>query len=171
MKHQEIPVRAGSTIVVLLFVLAALYLLSQIGTETRYSARGKLFAQPRFWPAVAVGGMVLFGVLHLARTWRTGWSGGLHEAVQWLRALEFVAWFMIYVVAVPLIGYLAATILFTLLLAFRMGYRRPSQLWMAVAMGIAVVVIFKAGLSVKIPGGAIYEYLPSAMRSFMIVNF
>lgn len=171
MKVQEKPIRPGSTVVAVLFLIVAVYLLSQLGTETRFSARGKLFAQPRFWPAVGVIGMVFFGVAHLATTWRSGWSGWVSEAGHCLRAMEYVAWFMVYVVIVPKIGYLAATILFTLFLALRIGYRKPRQLLLAVAMGIAIVVVFKAGLAVKIPGGEIYEYLPDALRSFMIVNF
>jgi hypothetical protein len=41
----------------------------------------------------------------------------------------------------------------------------------AVLVALAVVVVFKSFLSVKIPGGAIYEYLPDALRSFFILNF
>ena len=37
--------------------------------------------------------------------------------------------------------------------------------------GLGIVLVFKAALSVKIPGGAIYEYLPDTLRNFLIVNF
>ena len=36
---------------------------------------------------------------------------------------------------------------------------------------IAVVVIFKTLLQVKVPGGAIYELLPTALRSFFLTYF
>ena len=41
----------------------------------------------------------------------------------------------------------------------------------AVLFGLATVVVFKSFLSVKIPGGMIYEYLPGAIRTFFILNF
>ena len=56
-------------------------------------------------------------------------------------------------------------------LAFRAGYRGPRMLCAAALTGLSIVLIFKTTLSVKIPGGAIYEYLPDIFRNFMIVNF
>jgi len=166
---------AGNMLFAILFAVFSAWLVSQIGAETRYSASGKLFAQPRFWPAVGVGGMLFFGLAHLLGTW---WSrdgstvaNSLAESLNWIRALEYLGWFMAYVYVVPEIGYLLATVIFTFLLCLRVGYRKPRQLAFAVAMGIGVVVVFKTGLSVKIPGGQIYEYLPDTLRQFMIINF
>ena len=172
MKLPHHTARTGEMFFVLLLLLAALFLLSQIGAETRFSARGKLFAQPRFWPAVGVIGMVLFGAGHLLVRWRMR-AGGLlsQELFVWVRALEYLVWFMLYVRAVPLIGYLLATILFTVLLSLRQGYRGGRELIKAAALALAIVLVFKTFLSVKIPGGQIYEHLPDALRNFMIVNF
>lgn len=78
---------------------------------------------------------------------------------------------MMYVAMVPVLGYLASTIIFTVLLALRQGYRGIRNLCAAALLGLAIVLVFKTGLSVKIPGGAVYEYLPSSLRSFMIINF
>tara|TARA_Y100000739_G_scaffold164611_1_gene142639 strand:+ start:1186 stop:1422 length:237 start_codon:yes stop_codon:yes gene_type:complete len=78
---------------------------------------------------------------------------------------------MVYVFFVPLLGYLISTILFTTLLAFRMGYRNSKILFFAFSLGVSIVVIFKTVLSVKIPGGLLYEFLPGVFRNFMIVNF
>ena len=166
---------AGNMLFAILFAVFSAWLVLQIGAETKYSSSGKLFAQPRFWPAVGVGGMLLFGLAHLLMSWRSSVNGtvanALAESFNWIRAFEYLGWFMAYVYAVPKIGYLLATIIFTFLLCLRAGYRKPKHLALAVAMGIGVVVVFKAGLSVKIPGGAIYEYLPDALRNFMIINF
>ena len=163
--------RAGGLIFVALFLDFSVFLLSQLGAETKFSSKGKLFAQPRFWPAVGVALMVGFGLLHLATSWRdrAGWALG--EVSYWLRALEYLGWFMVYVWAVPIIGYLAATLILMVLLAFRQGYRSGGQLLVAALVGFAIVLVFKTGLSVKIPGGAVYEYLPGGLRNFMIVNF
>ena len=78
---------------------------------------------------------------------------------------------MVYVFAVPQIGYLLATVIFVTLMALRVGYRGPRMLGIAAATGLGIVLIFKTALSVKIPGGAVYEHLPDALRNFMIVNF
>lgn len=169
--QEESERRPGELIFITLFVTFSVFLLTQLGAETKFSAKGQLFAQPRFWPAVGVISMVGFGLLHLATSWRdrTGWSPA--EVVTWVRAVEYLAWFMVYVAVVPLLGYLLSTVLFTMLMAFRQGYRSTRHLVAAGLLGLAIVVVFKTGLSVKIPGGAIYEYLPGGLRNFMILHF
>jgi hypothetical protein len=56
------------------------------------------------------------------------------------------------------------------LLALRLGYNARMAAWSAVG-GLATVLLFKTFLSVKVPGGAIYEYLPNGLRAFMITYF
>lgn len=165
------PVR-GQSLFAIVFVVASLLLLSQLGNETRWAKGTQLFAQPRFWPAVAVGGMVLFGLLHLRALPRKRLRhADLVEWRIWFFALEWVLWFLDYVMVVPLLGYLPSTLIFVLLLAWRVGYRSRKMLWISAAFAVAVVVVFKTFLQVRIPGGAVYEYLPGALRSFLILNF
>lgn len=152
---------------------AALFLASQIGNQTTWLPGYPFVAQPAFWPTVSIGGMVVFGACELWQAWRSnrarrGESIAL-EVLDWLRALEFVAWFMAYVWVTPFVGYLPTTIVFTAALSWRLGYRRPGTLAAAVLTGIAVVIVFKSFLSVRIPGGALYEYLPETLRNFMIL--
>lgn len=164
--------KPGEILFIGLFFAVSVVLLTQLGDQAKFSAKGKLFAQPAFWPAVAIIGMVAFTGLHLLTKLRHRAKSGLKaELAIWLRAFEYVGWFMIYVIAVPRVGYLPCTVLFTVLLALRMGYRKPSTLFYAGVSGLAIVVIFKTILGVKIPGGALYEYLPDGIRSFMILNF
>ena len=158
-----------------MFALALLavsvLLISQIGGQTRWTENTKLFAQPRFWPAVALGGMTLLAALHLWRLpWRHVTRYDRFEARKWSRALEYAVWFMGYVLAVPIAGYLPVTLIFVPLLAWRMGYRTPAMMAISLGFALAVVVLFKSFLSVKIPGGAVYEYLPDTVRSFFILN-
>ena len=163
--------RPGNLAFVISFVVFSALVLSQITSETKFSSRGPLFAQPRFWPAVGLTGMVGFGVAYLATHWRKHSAGWLREVLSWVRAIEYFVWFMIYVAAVPIIGYLGATVCFTVLLALRQGYRDWRRITISALLGVAIVLLFKTGLGVKIPGGAVYEFLPSALRNFMIVNF
>ena len=172
-EHETPEIRPGGVLFAVLFLLAAVFLLSQLGAETKFSGKTiwskKLFAQPRFWPAVGVIGMCLFGAAHLFVTWRRRVPGTTREALTWARALEYLVWFMAYVFAVPVIGYLPASIIFAVALAARAGYRSRGMLGAAALTGLGVVVIFKALLQVKIPGGAIYEHLPDGLRNFAIL--
>ena len=167
------PIRAGHAAFVALFLLAALVLLSQLGAQTKFSAKGALVAQPRFWPGVGVLGMCSFGALHLLLLWRgrDRAPGLLVELAQWARACEYLGWFMVYVWTVPLLGYLPTTLLFTPALAFRLGFRSARALTLSLLLGLAIVFVFKTGLSVRIPGGLLYETLPDGLRNLMIVYF
>ena len=113
-----------------------------------------------------MGGLHLYR-LPWHRTTRYDWG----EARKWAFVGEYVLWFMAYVVAVPILGYLPVTLIFVPLLAWRMGYRSRKMMAISIGFAIVVVVLFKSFLSVKIPGGMIYEYLPTAARSFFILNF
>ncbi|MEL6234365.1 MAG: tripartite tricarboxylate transporter TctB family protein [Pseudomonadota bacterium] len=152
---------------------AALVLLALLGRETTWVNGQPLTRQPGFWPAVSIGGMVLFGAAELIRLWlRERRSGGASigpELVRWVRAGEFVAWFMAYVWLVPQLGYLPVTLIFCAALAWRLGYRSARMIWVALVTGLTVVVVFKSLLKVSIPGGAVYEALPEAARNFMIL--
>ncbi|MDH3661034.1 MAG: tripartite tricarboxylate transporter TctB family protein [Alphaproteobacteria bacterium] len=164
--------RPGALLFALLFLALSLSLLSQLGNEAKFSAKGNWVAQPAFWPAIGVIGMSVFGALHLlTQHRREGFAGSLGEAAVWLLSLEYFAWFMAYVFVVPVIGYLPATLIFTTALALRAGYRDGWMLGAAALTGLGVVLVFKTLLSVKIPGGALYEYFPAAMRSFLMTNF
>lgn len=164
--------RCGDLVFAVIFLLFSVFLLSQLGEETQWIKKSKLFAQPAFWPAVSVIGMTVFGAFHLlGSVLSPRIYGRLQEVTFWLRSLEYAGWFLVYVRAVPIIGYLPATLIFLPLLAFRAGYRDKKTLLALAAVGFSVVVIFKSFLAVKIPGGAVYEYLPDFMRSFMLVNF
>ncbi len=162
----------GALIFAALFLAGALALFSQLGAETAFSAKGKLVAQPAFWPAIGVGGMVLFALGHLVGLVCRGVpAGGAAEAAVWLRSGEYLAWFMVYVFAVPVAGYLPSTLAFAVALALRAGYRGRRQLVAAALTGLAIVLTFKTLLAVKIPGGAAYEHLPKALRSAAILYF
>ncbi len=164
--------RPGGLIFASVFLAAALFLLSQLGSQAKFSAKGQLFAEPAFWPAVGVIGMSLFAGLHCLGQFRQrGRFGGLREAGIWLKSLEYLIWFMVYVFAVPIIGYLPASLIFATLLAFRAGYRHRRMIGAAGLMALGVVLLFKTALSVKIPGGALYEYLPDTLRSIAMINF
>jgi hypothetical protein len=160
----------GDLVFAVLFLLISAFLVSQLGDQASWVKRTRFFAQPAFWPTVSLIGMLFFAALHCLGSFlspRTPGRGA--ELMLWLRSLEYAAWFLVYVWVVPMIGYLGATILFTLMLTYRVGYRTKSMFIGATAMAVGIVVIFKAFLQVKIPAGQIYEYLPDGIRNFMLL--
>lgn len=164
----------GDIVCAVAAVVSALFLLSQLGSQTIWIKGIPLGTQPRFWPAVSIFGMISFGLIYFIGSLRhvakqEGATG--REILFWLRSLEFTIWFMVYVFITPVIGYLTSTILFCLLLAIREGYRSMGSLVIAAFMGAAIVLLFKTFLQVRIPGGIVYEYLPDGIRNFMILNF
>ncbi|MFC2967784.1 tripartite tricarboxylate transporter TctB family protein [Acidimangrovimonas pyrenivorans] len=162
--------RPGDFVIAFLSFAFALFLAANLPFQTTWVARTKPVAQPAFWPAVAIGFMVLFSTLHMIGALVSERiPGRLAEVIQWLKALEYVAWFMAYVMLVPWLGYLPSTLLFTVTLTYRLGYRGWRWSALALLFGVVVVVLFKTLLHVKIPGGAAYELLPgAALRSFFL---
>lgn len=150
----------------------SLFLLVNLSSQTTWAANTKLLAQPAFWPYAAVIAMVVFSTLHLISALMSEkLEGRWTEILFWLRSVEYAGWFMIYVIIVPQLGYLPTTILFAVALAYRLGYRSFKYLSSAAAFGAVVVIVFKSLLQVKVPGGAVYEYLPTALRSFFLTYF
>ncbi|MEM7170754.1 MAG: tripartite tricarboxylate transporter TctB family protein [Pseudomonadota bacterium] len=173
--------RPGEFFFILALTVIAAILLAQIGDQTKFYKRLKLPTQPGFWPAVGLGGMVLSGAALAVSAWykrrREGASGqdlqeqDLQEMVFIARAGEFMLWFMFYVWITPWAGYLASTILFVMCLAWRAGYRTTGMQALSAGLAVFIVVLFKSFLSVKIPGGAVYDLLPPDLQSFMAINF
>ncbi|MCB1355007.1 MAG: tripartite tricarboxylate transporter TctB family protein [Maritimibacter sp.] len=162
-KRGQLPFAGG-------FLLISALLAALLWDQTVWKAGTDLFSQARFWPAIGVFGMVGFTALHLWHLPRRKFvPADRAEARNWLQVFEYVAWFLAYVWLVPLIGYLPVTLAFAAALSWRMGYRSRKMLWISVAFGLAVVILFKMFLQVKIPGAALYELLPGAVRNFFIL--
>ena len=162
--------RPGDLVFAIFFLALSIFLLSQIGGETKWVKGTKLFAQPAFWPGVGLIGMCVFAAGHCIGSLRSVKTAGRNqELLLWLKSVEYALWFMAYVWIVPVIGYLPATLLFVLTLTIRIGYRGRRTLFSGLLMGAAIVLIFKGLLSVKIPGGQLYEYLPDGLRNFMLL--
>ena len=162
---------AGQVVFVATFFAVSLFLLSQIGNQTEWNANARnIAAQPRLWPAVALILMVAcFGLqwrlLKRRKPNRLDWI----EVRRWVEPLEYLAWFILYVFAVPRLGFLPMSLLFACALTWRLGYRNKGAMWCAVGFAVAVTALFKGFLGVNIPGGQIYEFLPSSVRTFFLV--
>lgn len=152
----------------LVFLGASLVLLVQIDSQTVWSTGKALTAQPRFWPAVGLAMMAGFGALHFGQLRGAGWGGTGAELWMWLRGVEYAGWFLLYVMSVPYLGYLPASVLLAVVLTLRLGFR--GWVWMGASLGLAVgiVVLFRALLRVHVPGGALYHALPDPLSRFFL---
>jgi hypothetical protein len=164
--------RPGDIVFAWAFLAISVFLLSQLANETAINSSGKLYARPYFWPAISLSGMALFAALHLVGSILSERiEGRWREILFWVRSIEYALWFLAYAMIVPTIGYLLSSIILLVLLVIRVGYYDKKSIGYAALAALVIVVIFKAFLRVKLPSGAVYEYLPDAIRQFMMVNF
>ncbi len=164
--------RPGNLLFAAIFLVMSVVLVSQIGSQTVWKTSTKFSSQPALWPIISLVGMTAFALLNwISAVVSPKIEGRLAEVLFWVRSLEFVLWFMAYVLIVPLLGYLPSTILFAIFLTVRVGYRTPKMIGFSMLTAVGVVVIFKSFLQVKVPGGQAYEMLPDQLRSIMLIYF
>ncbi|MEP1765134.1 MAG: tripartite tricarboxylate transporter TctB family protein [Sulfitobacter sp.] len=164
--------RPGDIVFAWFCLIVAVFLLSQLFDQTAYKAGGKLFAQPRFWPAVSLGTMSVFAALHLlgsALSERI--EGRWQEVWLWITSLEYAGWFMVYAIVVPYVGYLPTTVLFAIVMVIRVGYRSKKMILAAAGSALFIVLLFKTFLKVNLPAGLLYEQLPDGLRQIMLTYF
>ena len=164
--------RPGDIVFAWVALVGSVLLLSQLADQTAWKNGGKLFAQPRFWPAVSLGAMSVFAAFHLlgsALSERI--EGRWREVWLWVNSLEYAGWFIVYALVVPYAGYLPSTVIFAVALALRAGYRKASTLLIAAVSAVVIVLLFKAFLKVNLPSGLIYESLPNGLRQIMLTYF
>ncbi len=164
--------RPGDIVFAWFILILSVFLLSQILVQTEWRNGGKMFAQPRFWPAVSLSCMVAFAAFHLlgsALSERI--EGRWQEVWLWVSSLEYAGWFILYAVVVPFAGYLPSTIFFAVLLALRAGYRKASTMIAAAVSGVVIVLLFKTFMKVNLPSGLVYESLPDGLRQIMLTYF
>lgn len=157
-----------------MLLVGSLILLSQLGEQAKFPASKPFVSQPGFWPAISLSGMTFFAACFLYSSWKNrapdGTASAASEVLAWFKVIEYPLWFLTYVWVVPLAGYLLSSLIFPVLMCWRLGYRDKRFYGIALIVSFSVVVIFKSLLEVKIPGGEIYNYLPEALRNFMIIN-
>jgi len=164
--------RPGDLVFAVFFLAFAVFLWANLGEQTTWVKRTKTFAQPAFWPTISIYAMVVFASLHLIGSLVSPKIEGRWTEVKfWLKSIEYALWFMAYVLIVPRLGYLPASILFACVLTLRLGYRGWRWAGIAALVAISVVVIFKTILQVKVPGGQLYELLPDTARALMLTYF
>ena len=161
----------------------ARYWMDQFGViegQGRPARLGRILKQGWVAPLLCLAVLVPAAILNLigalrAQAWRQRFkqpTGVAYELIQWLRALEFVAWFVAYTLLVPTLGYLLATLLLGTALPWRLGYRGWRWMGICLAASFAIVLVFRTGLQIRTPVNIwLYDQLPQSMETFMQVWF
>ena len=175
----DIRRRPGDFLFAAASFLLALFLLIRLPDQTRWFNRVDFLLQPRFWPSVVLGALTLFSGLYLMQSWLARKDPShldtspapVGELLHWLRPLELALYFVVYAASIPWLGYLVSTVLFMPLLGLRTGIRSLPGLCLLAGLGVGIVLVFKTGLEVRMPPGAVYELFPPTVRNFLIRNF
>jgi len=94
------------------------------------------------------------------------------EVGKYIAALEFVAYFILYTLMVPILGYLISTLALGTYMTWRLGYRDRIWLMRGIVCSFATVLVFRSFLQIKTPISIwLYDQLPDAMRAFMLTYF
>ena len=159
------------------------YMLHQFGfieIEGRVVRFGRILKQS--W----VGPLLCLVVLIPAAIWNAKSSFKIHryrkrfllpismtyELEKYIAALEYVAYFILYTVLVPILGYLISTLLLGMFLTWRTGYRTGRWMLTGFLSSLIIVFIFRSFLQIKTPISIwLYDFLPSAMRGVMLTYF
>ena len=148
--------------------------------EGRAKRLGSILKQSWIAPLLCLLILIPASFLNLRKSWRVRrWrsrfllpTDASYETSKYIAALEFVAYFILYTLTVPLSGYLLATVFFGVFLTWRLGYRSKKWLFISLLASVTIVVVFRTLLQIKTPGSIwLYDQLPSAMRAFMLTYF
>ena len=94
------------------------------------------------------------------------------EFAKYAEASEFVFYFIVYTLLVPIFGYLLATVLLGVFLPWRLGYRGRVWLLRSFSCSFAVVIVFRTLLQIKTPVSIwLYDLMPTPLRGFLLTYF
>ncbi|MEL7092758.1 MAG: tripartite tricarboxylate transporter TctB family protein [Pseudomonadota bacterium] len=161
----------------------AKYWMDQFGItdpDTRPARLGRILKQGWVAPMAVLCILVPAALWNLrgavrAYRWRARFrlsNDARYELSQWARALEFVGWFVVYTLLVPVLGYLVSTMLLGTALPWRLGYRGSRWIGICAATSFAIVLVFRTGLQIRTPVNIwLYDQLPQGVGTFFKVWF
>ena len=170
--------RLESLALTLIFAGISVVLLALIGVATRHGpADAGWWTRPALAPGVALS---LLAGANLLTLWRAIADLRARPATAdergearlkiagWLRPIEFLGYFAIYLYALQHIGYFAATLLFIVGLLLRVGLRSPGWLLAGALAAVSMMLVFRVGLGVWMPAPEAFDLFPQAIRMALI---
>ena len=140
--------------------VGALLLVLGAGSLVEAFAIKDDWAGAKLMPVVAAVALLAVGAAHVAVRPRAASGAPGIEGDTTARGLSrvgiVVAMLVVYVAALPTLGFLAATMTLLLVLVRRLGgYRWPAAIGLAIALGAACHVVFRVWLGMPLPEGAL----------------
>jgi Tripartite tricarboxylate transporter TctB family len=170
--------RIESFALTLLFSALSGTLLACIGIATRWGPESAgWWTRPMLMPGIALVLLAGANLITLARDVAdlrrnppsaVEWAEGRRLLLAWLRPLEFLTYYAIYVFAIQHAGYFPSTLVFILVLLFRAQLTTPRWIVAGVAAAMFMVAVFRVGLGVWMPAPELYELFPDGVRSALI---
>ncbi len=151
-----------------------------IELDGRVKRLGTILKQSWVVPLLCLLVLVPAALLNLRESWRVRqWrkrfmlpTDASYETAKYAAALEYVVYFIMYTISVPILGYLLSTLILGTYLTWRLGYRTPKWLLIGLLSSFAVVIVFRSVLQIKTPVSIwLYDQLPAALRVFMLTYF
>jgi nitrate reductase gamma subunit len=162
----------------LIFAVLSVGLLASIGIATRWGPEsGGWWTRPALMPGVALAVLVLANIITLARDVAdirrnppsaAEWAEGRGLVLGWLRPVEFLAYYGIYIYAIQHIGYFPATLAFIMFLMVRVGLTAPRWIIAGIGTSLFMIGVFRMGLGVWMPAPELYDLFPDTVRSRLI---
>jgi len=175
--HEEhVPAEAEGMAGVVLF-LAAVAFIAIAPFATRLPPAGKpWYLAPVNWPILSLGISAIAGAILVWRfvsAWRTSGDPAFRDRALWAfgafrGALEYSLYFCFYLVGVAWLGFAIATLLFLQLLVWRAGLRGRRWVLTALAVTIAIVIVFRLGIGLWFPLPPLFKLLPAPAANVLV---
>jgi nitrate reductase gamma subunit len=175
----EVPAnRIEGFALALVFAVLSVALLTSIGVATRWGPEsGGWWTRPALMPGVALAVLVLANLITLARDIAdlrrnppstAEWAEGRALVLGWLRPVEFLVYYGIYIYAIQHVGYFPATLVFIMFLMLRVGLTAPRWIIAGIGTSLFMIGVFRMGLGVWMPAPELYDLFPDTVRSTLI---
>ena len=178
--EQQIPKPGTGFFYGFMFIASVgLLLLLPIATTPGPATQG-WWTQPAFMPRLSLLAMALSATYLCVQHFRAPRPANANAAEnvsvtnelwQWFKPFEFFVYYIGYIWLLGLIGYFLASLLFILVLSWRVGLRSARWLLMGLLFAIALVAMFRWALGVWVPPAELYGLFPKDIRIFLMNNF
>ena len=138
------------------------------------------WTQPFFMPTLSLLIVAVMAIILSTQHFRARRSTAVRESMrgslriellQWLKPLEFFVYYVLYIWLLGMIGYFLSSLVFILLLSWRVGLRSPKWMVTAFLFAVMLIALFRWGLGVWVPQAELYELFPKDVRIFLMRNF
>lgn len=166
---EAIPAEAEGMAGTILFA-AALILIVVAPFATRLQPAGKpWYLAPINWPLLSLGMAAVAGAImawRFASVRRADSGPDFRARALWAfggfrGALEYSAWFCLYLVGVSFVGFGIATLVFLQFVVWRSGLRGRAWMLTALCVGVAIIVIFRLGIGLWFPLAPLFKLFPA----------